>query len=114
MVNFCDECGFLLIPRQKNYAKKKFIDLYCNSCKRTQKKTLEETSYRVTTRIPHGEKDRLLVFDNEFYIDPSIRITCPKCGYHEAHYWEAGDRRKSEWEPLTYYRCVKCKMTWSE
>jgi DNA-directed RNA polymerase subunit M len=114
VVNFCEKCGFLLIPRQRYDIKKRYIDLYCNFCKKTEKKTAEETSYRVTTKIPHGDKDRLLVIDNEFYIDPTIRITCPKCGYPEAHYWQNGDRRKIEWEPITYYRCIKCKMTWND
>lgn len=114
MVSFCEKCGFLLIPKQKNRINKGFIALYCNFCKKTEKKGFDEISYKISTRIPHGENDQSLIIDEEFNADPIIRNTCPKCGYQEAHYWEAGDRRKQEWEPITYYRCIKCKMTWND
>lgn len=74
----------------------------------------KEISYQIKIKIPHSEKDRLQAIEEEFYTDPSTRNTCPRCGYHEAHYWEGMDRRKQEWESIIYYKCTKCKWTWYE
>jgi DNA-directed RNA polymerase subunit M len=114
LVNFCQKCGFLLIPKiQKNF-KSGFISLYCNSCKTLEEIPTESASYHIKTRIPHKENDRTLIIDEEFYIDPTVRTACPKCGHNEAHYWESSNRKKLEWEPITYYRCLKCKYTWND
>jgi DNA-directed RNA polymerase subunit M len=112
LVEFCDKCGFILLPINKRSNRKIYIDLYCNNCKTIQKKTIGESSYKVSTKIPHGIKDYSVIINDEFYTDPIIRVNCPKCGYHEAFYWESSNRRKQEWESVTYYRCIKCKNTW--
>ncbi|MHA2243998.1 MAG: hypothetical protein ACXADY_03435 [Candidatus Hodarchaeales archaeon] len=114
MVNFCENCGNLLIPRQKRRIKQGYVNLYCNFCKKGIDKEFRETSYLVITRIPHDEKDRTQVIDEVFSIYPKIRNLCPRCGYYEAQYWEAGNRRKVEWESMTYYKCLKCSWLWFE
>ncbi|MFX0173744.1 MAG: hypothetical protein ACFE9L_17825 [Candidatus Hodarchaeota archaeon] len=68
-----------------------------------------ETSYLVITRIPHNEKDQTFLIEEAFSIYPIIRNNCPRCGYYDAQYWEVGDRRKEEWESMTYYKCMQCK-----
>jgi DNA-directed RNA polymerase subunit M len=112
LVEFCDKCGFLLLPVQKRSNRTILIELYCNNCKKNQKKTIRKSSYKVSTKIPHEIKDYFVVINEEFCTDPSIRITCPKCGFQEAHYWESNNKRKQEWESVIYYRCIKCKNTW--
>ncbi|MFX1283194.1 MAG: hypothetical protein ACFFB5_06040 [Promethearchaeota archaeon] len=114
MVNFCENCGNLLIPRQKKRMKKGYVHLYCNYCKKGIDKEFKETSYLVITRIPHNEKERTHVIDKVFSIFPKVRNICPRCGYAESEYWEAGDRRKDEWESITYYQCLQCKWIWFE
>lgn len=114
MVIFCEKCGNLLIPRQRKRIKNGHINLYCNYCKKGIEKDSRETSYLVVTRIPHNEKDLSLVMDEVFNTYPIIRNNCPRCGYLKAQYWEAGDRRKQEWESMTYYKCVKCSWLWFE
>jgi DNA-directed RNA polymerase subunit M/transcription elongation factor TFIIS len=73
-----------------------------------------ETSYLVITRIPHNEKDRTFLIEEAFSIYPIIRNNCPRCGYYDVQYWEAGDRRREEWESMTYYKCIQCQWVWFE
>jgi DNA-directed RNA polymerase subunit M len=94
--------------------KEGMIDLYCNYCKVTEEIMLDRISYRLQTRIPHRDTDRLQIIETDFFVDPVIRQSCPKCGFMEAHYWQGGNRRKIEFEPITYYRCIKCKNTWND
>ncbi len=115
MVNFCEKCGSFLIPKQrKKDMKNEIISLYCNSCKELTQRGFNEISYVVKTKIPHGASDRLTVIEEEFTVYPSIRHSCPRCGHHEAYYWEGENRRKQEWESMTFYKCKKCGRIWSE
>ena len=115
MVNFCEKCGSFLIPRQrKKDTKKEIISLYCNSCKNETQKGFKEISYQVKTKISHKASERFTVIEEEFNVLPTIRNTCPFCGYIEAYYWEGENRRKQEWESMTYYKCKKCGRIWSE
>ncbi len=114
-MNFCEKCGSLLIPNQKKRPKNKgSISLFCSSCKNSTEKGISEISYLIRTRIPHGEKDHLQVIEEEFSTYPKTRNNCTKCGNHEAYYWEGENRKKEEWESMTYFKCTKCALVWSE
>ena len=114
MVNFCQKCGNLLVPQYKKHKKVGTILLYCNLCRRTETTSIDGISYKVKTRFDHKENEKPLIFDEDFSVDPIIRQFCPKCGFSEAYYWQGGNRRKLEWEPMTFYRCRKCKNTWND
>ncbi len=112
MVSFCDKCGSLLIPNRDDKGK---VTLFCKSCNIEFKETYKDSSYQVSSRIKHSEKDMLTVVEEEFDVRPKIRVACPKCNHFEARYWEAEDRRKQEeWETTTYYQCTKCRKVWHE
>ncbi|UCE13310.1 MAG: hypothetical protein JSV04_14130 [Candidatus Heimdallarchaeota archaeon] len=111
MVSFCEKCGALLIP-QRN--KDDTVTLVCRVCKTESKEKFEDSSYQISSRIQHTEKDMMTVIEEDFDIRPSVRIACQKCNNFEARYWEAEDRRKEEWETTTYYKCTKCGWVWSE
>ena len=114
MVNFCQKCGKLLIPQLKAQQKHGIINLHCTHCNTTEKALLDGISYQVKTRIFHNDKERSQIIETDFFTDPIIRQSCPKCRFMEAYYWQGSNRRKSEWEPMTYYRCVKCNNTWND
>ena len=111
MVKFCDKCGALLTPRRN---KDNSITLICKICKTESKESFYESSYQISSKIKHSEKDKLTVVEEDFDIRPSIKVACPRCNNYEARYWEAEDRRKEEWETTTYYKCTKCNWVWSE
>lgn len=112
MVSFCDKCGSLLIPKRNTKDK---VTLLCKTCKVEFKEGYKDSSYQVSSKIKHDEKDFLTVVEEEFDVRPKIRTECPKCGHFEARYWEAENRKKQEeWETTTYYKCTKCKKVWSE
>ncbi|MFX0015062.1 MAG: hypothetical protein ACFFB2_08065 [Promethearchaeota archaeon] len=115
MVSFCEICGSILIPKpKKKDMKKEIVSLFCNSCKKGIQRGSNEISYLVKTKIPHRASERLTVIESTFDVLPTIRNPCPRCDNHEAYYWEGGDRRKPEWESMTYYKCKKCSWIWFE
>ncbi|MHA2225001.1 MAG: transcription factor S [Candidatus Hodarchaeales archaeon] len=111
MVNFCENCGSLLIPQREENGTVKLI---CRACNTESKEKFKESSYQVSSKINHDEKDKLTVIEEDFDIRPTIRVACKKCNNTEARYWEAEDRRKEEWETTTYYKCTRCGWVWNE
>ena len=114
MVEFCQKCGNLLYPQSKKGNDGSFITLYCSRCGFTKSITVEENSYYVKTKIHHKDEEKSQIISENFAFDPITREVCPKCGCLEAYYWQGSNRRKSEWESITYFRCVKCRNTWNE
>ncbi|UCG89545.1 MAG: transcription factor S [Candidatus Heimdallarchaeota archaeon] len=111
MVSFCEKCGALLIPRRHE---DDTVTLVCRICKTESKDEFKESSYQISSKIIHDEKEKVTVVEEEFDIRPSIKVACPRCNHYEARYWEAENRRKEEWETTTYYKCTKCGWVWSE
>ncbi len=113
MVSFCQKCGNLLVPQNQKMKESNLIDLYCNYCQVAERKPVDGISYQFKTRIKHKAEERAQIFEEDFSLDPVVNQTCPKCKFTQAYYWQGGDRRKQEWESMTYYRCTKCKNTWN-
>jgi DNA-directed RNA polymerase subunit M/transcription elongation factor TFIIS len=114
MVSFCQNCGNLLLPQKTPKQKIGIINLHCNSCQKTEEVMADGISYQVKTRIFHKDEERAQILESDFSVDPVCRQQCPKCGFTKAYYWQGGNRRKLEWESITYYRCLKCRNTWNE
>ena len=102
------------MPQIKKRRKPGFLNLRCNFCRTNEEVMADATSYTVKTRIFHKPEEKTQIFEEDFSVDPITRQACPKCGFLKAYYWEGNNRRKLELEPLTYYRCVKCKNTWND
>ncbi len=111
MVSFCEKCGALLIPQRHE---DESVSLICKVCKTESKDKFKESSYQVSSKISHNEKEMATVIEEDFDIRPSAKVACPRCNNYEARYWEAENRRKEEWETTTYYKCTKCGWVWSE
>ncbi len=111
MVKFCEKCGALMIPqRHENDS----VTLVCKVCKTESKDEYKESSYQISSKIKHDEKDKSIIVEEEFDVRPSMKVVCPRCNNYEARYWEAENRRKEEWETTTYFKCTKCAWVWSE
>lgn len=113
MVSFCKTCGSLLIPKRQD---DDTVILYCKVCDKESEEQYAEASYQVKSKIKHSEEDLLTVIESQedFDIRPSTRIACPRCSNYKALYWEAENRKKTDWETTTYYKCTACKWIWSE
>lgn len=117
MVMFCPKCGGLMVPRKKNG---KTI-LVCSKCgyiidPSASKSSNRISGYKLTTKIEHSEKDKIIVIDEAK--QPKVLpithdVTCPKCGHHEAYYWLVQTRRADE-PPTRFFKCTKCGYVWRE
>lgn len=59
-------------------------------------------------------KRKILVVDeddDETMHLPKTKVTCPKCGNQEAH-WFMKQTRSADEPPTVFYTCAKCKWKW--
>jgi DNA-directed RNA polymerase subunit M len=91
-----------MLPKQKK--------LVCTNCgKETEISNAE--SFRL--KQAEGNKNKLLIVDEEINTLPTTRAECRKCGNMEAEWWLLQTRRADEAE-TRFFRCTRCKFTWRE
>lgn len=111
MLKFCPRCRGILKPRKEG---DKNI-LVCTRCGYTLESS-ESVSIKVSSRIEHSSKEKMVVIDNEIDVSklPVTKdVTCKKCGAHEAYYWMIQTRAADE-PPTRFYKCIKCGYVWRE
>ncbi|MHA1333032.1 MAG: transcription factor S [Candidatus Odinarchaeia archaeon] len=109
-MEFCPECGGLLVSSNKENGKV----LKCLRCG-YEFKSDTDVNYSFTRKINHGPKDKTVILTNDEQIKtmPTTRAECPKCGNREAYYWQVQTRSADE-PATTFFRCTKCAYTWRE
>lgn len=104
MVDFCSECGAIVIG-------KKGEDTKCPACGTLQK---TKTSVKLNEKIEKKtEKEVVDKDDSTAEIHPITDVECPKCGHNKAYYWTKQTRAGDEPE-TQFFKCVKCKEQWRE
>jgi DNA-directed RNA polymerase subunit M len=108
-MEFCDECGSLMMPSKK--AGKNIFKCKCGAVKAFSKD--QERSYKLKKRIKHSPKEELTsaaeILD---WKDKNLKSTikdfrCPKCGYDKAQL-ETRQTRSAD-EGMTHFIiCLKC------
>jgi len=112
MVDFCPDCSNLL-------RKKMMKGVYYLVCKCGYQKDLinldRKQIIKEIEKKNESLKDNLIVVSSKekIFIHPKTSKTCPKCGYHEAVYWQ--EQIFSADEPMvSFFRCLKCSCVWRE
>ena len=65
----------------------------------------------VKSNIKHDKEKVLVVEDDETDYLPVTKVTCPKCGNGEAH-WFMKQMRAGDEPPTLFFTCTKCKYKW--
>ncbi|AMM53869.1 MULTISPECIES: transcription factor S [Thermococcaceae] len=106
MVKFCPKCGSIMIPDKKRGV---FV---CRKCGYEEPINPEDAkAYRRTEEVKHKPDEGVIVVEQDFSTLPTAKVTCPKCGYHEAWWWELQTRAGDE--PSTiFYKCKRCGYVW--
>jgi DNA-directed RNA polymerase subunit M/transcription elongation factor TFIIS len=106
-VNFCPLCGALLkIPN------KGAPSLSCTKCR--FKKLLKQNQ-TAKQHFHYGRPREIAVIDkNEEYSlrpQPIMKAICPICGNGESETWVVAVGGDASPSTVTFFRCVKCRMT---
>ncbi|MFW9896707.1 MAG: RPA12/RPB9/RPC11 RNA polymerase family protein [Candidatus Thorarchaeota archaeon] len=108
-MEFCDDCGSMMLPSKVNG--KKVFKCKCGAIKEfTEEKS---NAYKLTTKIEHSIKSEVtntadfLIWKDE-HLRSSIKgFICPNCGYDKAHL-ETRQTRSAD-EGMTHFiTCLKC------
>ncbi len=105
MVKFCPKCGGIMLNKGRSTVK-------CISCGYEEVVGESGSSVRIVRR---NKKKEIVVIEEEPQVRllPKTNITCPRCGFNEAYYWEIQTRSADE--PATrFFKCVKCGYSWRE
>lgn len=100
---FCKKCGSLLVPKKVN---NKTV-LSC-SCGYSSQEGMTRTE-----KVLKKENTDIKIKEQEIEINAKVEEKCPKCGYHEAYFWEQQTRAPDE-AATKFFKCVKCKHVWKD
>ena len=100
-MEFCPNCGFVLIEKKKNFG--------CPRCSYIAKGKIKiESSEQIQLKPKIG-----IIRDKETDVFPVTNASCPKCDNGEAYFWTSQTRAGDEAE-TKFFRCTKCRHTWRE
>ena len=100
-MEFCPECGAMLLPRDGI--------LKCNTCG-YEKGSTDKEEYKVSEEIKETE-DNVKMLGEEVDMRSTITEVCPECG-HDKAYYEIKQTRSADEAPTRIFTCAKCKHTW--
>ena len=112
MVEFCDECGGMMLPSTagQGMGLRKVLKCKCGAIKELDK---ENNSYKQTTKIEHSIREEVTVTTDiidwkEKNLKSTIKdFRCRKCGYDKAQL-ETRQTRSAD-EGMTHFIiCLKC------
>lgn len=99
-MEFCPECGAMLLPKDGI--------LKCNSCGH-EKNLSDNNDYEVSEDIK--ESDNVKMLGEDVDVGPITNETCPECGHDKATY-KLLQTRSADEAPTRIFTCTKCKHTW--
>lgn len=109
MVEFCDECGGMMLPSKKDGFK--VLKCKCGATKPFAED--QKDSYKLKTKIEHSIREEVTnLSDIMAWKEKNLKSTiknfkCPTCGYNKAHL-ETRQTRSAD-EGMTHFIiCLKC------
>jgi transcription factor S len=114
MNGFLSSMWLSLIPKKvKSEAQTKLV-LTCKKCSYKNKESTGKEKLKVKT-ITHCPKPMLAIIDKEqeLNVEPTMQITCEKCGNTKAYVWQVQTRGANE-SSTQFLRCTSCGHTFRE
>jgi len=99
-----------MLPIKRN----KELMFRCRTCGYTVEVEEKTEGYVIRQNIRHKPLNKIVVTgEAKVEVLPKTKIICPRCGNHEAYYWEVQTRSADE--PATrFFKCTKCGHVWRE
>lgn len=102
MVEFCEDCGALIMG-------KKGQEVECPSCGKVKK---AKKDVKISKKLDVKEDLEVIDKDAQEEVNPiTDEENCPECGHGRAYYWTKKMRAGDEPE-VNFYKCEKCKHQW--
>ncbi|KAK4533603.1 hypothetical protein CCYA_CCYA18G4485 [Cyanidiococcus yangmingshanensis] len=116
-VRFCRNCNNLLYPQEdKDYFRREHrrrLLYVCRHC--AYREVVRDLAEPVHRHVVHHTANEKTTVRLDVHLDPTLprtqHVTCSKCGYHEAVYFQSPVGRNDEALVLVFV-CVRCKNTW--
>ena len=105
-MEFCEKCSSVLVAKKE---KTKTV-LVCRKC---GFKLKDYKPMQISESIKKKPLDDVIIIERNEEALPVTKVTCPKCGNKEAHWWLQQTRSGDE-APTLFLRCTKCKHSWRE
>ena len=109
MVEFCDECGGMMLPSKVNG--KLVLKCRCGNVKDLSE--IDSDAYKVSTKIEHSIRNEvvntteILKWKEKNLKSAIENFKCPSCGYNKAHL-ETRQTRSAD-EGMTHFIiCLRC------
>jgi len=109
MVEFCDECGGMMLP--SNLDGKKVLKCKCGATKPISDEKIDH--YKIKTKVKHSIRNEVVTtkeimeWKNKNLSSSIKNFKCPRCGYNKAHL-ETRQTRSAD-EGMTHFiTCLKC------
>lgn len=98
-MEFCPECGAMLLPKDNKL-----------SCNCGYSKNLNDSNdYKISKEVE--TKENVKILGEDINILPTVNEQCPKCGHDKAGY-KLLQTRSADEAPTRIFTCLKCKHTW--
>jgi DNA-directed RNA polymerase subunit M len=114
LMDFCFQCGSLLMPKKVKSASQTMLAFACNKC--GHKIITPSENLKITCKaIEHNPKQLVSVIGKEIQLStlPTIQVTCLRCGNNNAYAWQVQTRGADE-SSTQFLRCTKCGYTYRE
>ena len=107
-MEFCPECGGMILPQEVGKGDEKKIVLKCSTCGYDSSE-VDKTGYSIGEKIE--SKENVIVRGDESGLRSTVREICPKCGHDRASY-ELLQTRSADEAPTRFFTCEKCNYKW--
>ena len=113
-MDFCSECGSLLVTKKVKTGKQTTLVLVCTKCGHKLEESSENIKINGKT-IEHSPKQLVSVLGKEIQRStlPTIQSACSRCGNNNAYAWQVQTRGADE-SSTQFLRCTNCGYTFRE
>ncbi|MBQ9026276.1 MAG: transcription factor S [Methanobrevibacter sp.] len=101
-MEFCPECGAMLLPNDNK--------LEC-ACGFTKDLASDKNEYSVSEKLT--EKQGVVDMGEAEDLRSQINEVCPKCGHKKAYY-ELKQTRSADEAPTRFFECASCGHKWRD
>jgi DNA-directed RNA polymerase subunit M len=113
-MDFCPNCGSILITKTVETGSQAVVVLHCRKCGYNSKEMCANGKMELK-KIHHTPKQMVAVIDKDedLSTETTIPIECPKCGNNMGYVWQVQTRGADE-SSTQFIRCTRCGYTYRE